>query len=191
MACFPLQDSRHSVVSDENMSSSQDNYEIRLATVTIGHRDEFLQTLRTVGKRNTTSIICFDAEKMAGPDHVETAIQHAQRSFFSEKPISNSFEMEALLFAAGSRQCSAATLFGIHSGVNILFVCICPPKDKVWAELTPHMHFVADIGDTWTKEKATRLMKLFDISQNEVDLVGEDRLKELVLERIALLKVYR
>jgi tRNA threonylcarbamoyladenosine modification (KEOPS) complex Cgi121 subunit len=34
-------------------------------------------------------------------------------------------------------------------------------------------------------------MKLFDISQNEVDLVGEDRLKELVLERIALLEVYR
>jgi tRNA threonylcarbamoyladenosine modification (KEOPS) complex Cgi121 subunit len=34
-------------------------------------------------------------------------------------------------------------------------------------------------------------MKLFDISQNEVDLVGTDRLKELVLERIALLEVYR
>jgi KEOPS complex subunit Cgi121 len=128
---------------------------------------------------------------MAGPDHVKTAIQHAQRSFFSEKPISNSFEMEALLFAAGSRQCSAATLFGIHAGENVLFVCMCPPKDKVWVELSHHMHFVADIGNTWTPEKATRLMKLFDISQNEVDLVGTDRLKELVLERIALLEVYR
>ena len=56
--------------------------------------------------------------------HYNTLSAH----FFPEKPISNSFEMEALLFAAGSRQCLVAALFGIQEGENRIFVCSYPAK---------------------------------------------------------------
>jgi len=159
--------------------------------MTIDDRDAFLQIIQEIARLYSIHIVCFDADKMAGQDHVESAIQHALRSFLSAKPISNSFEMEALLFAAGSRQCNAATLFGIHTGKNTMFVCICPVKEKVWGDLAHHMHFVPEKKDVLTPEKVKRLMTLFDITQNELELVGLYRLKDLILERIALLEVIR
>jgi len=87
------------------METPIENYEIRKARMTIEDRSEFLRIIQGIARKYSIHIVCFDAEKMAGRDHAKAAIYHAQRSFFSGKPISNSFEMEALLFAAGSRQC--------------------------------------------------------------------------------------
>ncbi|MDD1700145.1 MAG: KEOPS complex subunit Cgi121 [Methanoregula sp.] len=173
------------------MKFSIDGYEIRQAKTTVDNRDDFLQTIKGIAQQYSTHIICFDADRMAGREHAESAIQHALRSFLSAKPISNSFEMEALLFASGSRQCNAATSFGIHAGKNTMFVCICPVKEGVWKELAQHMHFIPEKKDTWTPKKVKRLMTLFDITQNELELVGIYRLKDLILERIALLEVSR
>ena len=147
--------------------------------------------IHEIARFYSTHIVCFDSDKMAGQDHVEEAIRHAQRSFSGTKPISNSIEMEALLFAAGSRQCNAATLFGIHTGKNTLFVCICPVKEGIWEDLAQHMLFVSEKKDVLTQEQEKRLMKLYDITQNELELVGINRLKDLILERIALLEVNR
>jgi len=173
------------------MKFSIDEYEIRQAETNVDNREEFLRTIKSIAQQYSTHIICFNADRMAGRAHVESAIQHALRSFLSAKPISNSFEMEALLFAAGSRQCNAATLFGIHRGKNTMFVCICPVKEEVWGDLAHHMHFVPEKKDVLTPEKVKRLMTLFDITQNELELVGLNRLKDLILERIALLEVIR
>lgn len=99
--------------------------------------------------------------------------------------------MEALLFAAGSRQCSVAALFGIHEGENKMFVCLYPVKEDVWKALSYYMHFVTETWDDWSTHKITRLMSLFNITQSEIESVGKERIKDLILERIALLEVYR
>ena len=99
--------------------------------------------------------------------------------------------MEALLFAAGSRQCLVAALFGIQEGVNRIFVCLYPGNEDVWKDLSNHMHFVTETWDEMTPEKEARLMILFGITQEELDAVGRDRLKDLLFERIALLHVNR
>src|SRR5512136_954276 len=126
------------------MKTPKEKYEIRLARITIDDRDTFLRRIQDIARQYSAHIICFDADKMAGKDHAKAALQHAQRSFFSAKPISNSFEMEALLFAAGSRQCQVATLFGIHEGENTMFVCSFPVNENVWKDLSHHMHFVEE-----------------------------------------------
>ena len=98
------------------METPIETHEIRQAKITVDDRDAFLQMIQEIARSYSTHIVCFDADKLAGRDHANAALQHAQRSFYSDKPISNSFEMEALLFAAGSRQCLVAALFGIHEG---------------------------------------------------------------------------
>jgi KEOPS complex subunit Cgi121 len=95
------------------MLSSTEKFEIRKARIAIEERNQFLQVIQEIGRLNSVHIVCFDADKMAGQAHVKAAMHHSQRSFFSGKPISNSFEMEALLFAAGTRQCQVAASFGI------------------------------------------------------------------------------
>jgi KEOPS complex subunit Cgi121 len=168
-----------------------ERYEIRQARVVIKDRYAFLRTIQEIARVYSIHIVCFDADKMAGWDHAEAAIQHAQRSFFSGKPISNSFEMEALLFAAGSRQCQVASLFGIRDGENTLFVCSYPANENVWKDLSPYMHFVEEKCDDLAPDKVARLESLFSITPEELEVVGRDRIKDLILERIALLYVNR
>lgn len=173
------------------METPIERYEIRQARMIIDDRDAFLRKIQGIARLYSIHIVCFDADKMAGQDHAEAAIQHAQRSFFSGKPISNSFEMEALLFAAGSRQCQVAALFGIREGENTMFVCSYPVNENVWKDLSHHMHFVDEKCDDMTPDKEARLVSLFSITQEELEVVGRDRIKDLILERIALLYVNR
>ena len=173
------------------METPIETLEIRQAKITVDDRDAFLRMIQGIARSCSTHIVCFDADKLAGRDHAEAALQHAQRSFFSEKQISNSFEMEALLFAAGSRQCLVAALFGIQEGENRTFVCSYPVNKDVWKDLSHLMHFVTETWDEMTPDKEARLMVLFNITQEELDMVGRDRMKDLILERIALLHVNR
>jgi len=170
---------------------SPDRFEIRQARMTVSDRDEFLQTIRSIGRRHSTHIVCFNAENMAGFKHAERALHHAERSFFSGKPISNSFEMEALLFAAGSRQCNIAALFGIHEHENTIFVCTYPVNEHVWEDLSDYIDFVTEIWDEITQDKEERLKSFFGITDEELVLVGHARITDLILERLALLEVNR
>ena len=173
------------------MERPNETFGIRQAMITVNDRDAFLRKIQEIARLYSTHIVCFDAEKLAGRDHAEAALQHAKRSFFSERPISNSFEMEALLFAAGSRQCQEAALFGIQEGENRTFVCSYPVNEDVWKGLSPHMQFVNEIWDEMTPDKEARLMILFSVTREELAVVGRKRLKDLLLERIALLSVNR
>jgi len=173
------------------MKKTCGGYEIRRAKVIINNRSEFLDVLQSIGRKYSTHIICFNAENIAGSRHAEAAIHYAQRSFFSGKPISNSFEMEALLFAAASRQCNLAVSFGIHELENSMYVCSSPENECVWEELSQYMHFVTEMWDEITPEKEERLKSFFGITQEELALVGNTRIIDLVLERIALLEVSR
>ena len=114
---------------------------------------------------------------------------HANRSFTRGSAISNSFEMEALLYAAGTRQCSAAVAFGLHEGENHLYICCCPTRPGIWDELAGSVHFLDEPDDGISPQKAARLAALFGISPIELDAAGEDRIRDLVLERVALLNV--
>lgn len=182
--------SQHLIFGDD-MVVSEERYEIRQAKMTVKDRDVSLHMIQEIARNHSTHIVCFDADKLAGLEHAEAALRHARRSILSAKPISNSFEMEALLFASGSRQCSVAGLFGIHEGENKMFVCSYPVKEEVWKALSHHMHFVTETRDDWNAHKVAKLMSLFGVTNDEIEVVGHERLKDLILERIALLEVSR
>jgi len=168
--------------------------DIRAAVCTITDRAVFLATLRTVADTHHTHIICFNADLVAGRVHVQKAIDHAVRSFEGGSAISKTLEMEALLYAAGSRQCNIGASFGIHEGENRLWVCCVPgPCEGVFCALLPVMQFVS--GGSWNDtdpDRKQRLMQLFDISSDELRTLGnESRIIDLVLERVALLDAMR
>jgi len=45
--------------------------------------------------------------------------------------------------------------------------------------------------ETEREEKREKLMRFFNITDDEIEAVGERKLKMLVLERVALLDVYK
>jgi KEOPS complex subunit Cgi121 len=165
--------------------------DVRIATCFVGDQITFLQKIRAIAESFDTHIICFNAGMLAGKQHARTALRHAVRSYHNGSMVSNTLEMEALLFAAGSRQCSVAALFGVHDGDNTMFVCCYPIRDGIWDTLTP-LIVVTDEGlDIIDPDKRAYLMKLFEVTEEEIATCSRECITELVLERIALLEVYR
>ncbi|WP_292522222.1 KEOPS complex subunit Cgi121 [Methanoculleus sp.] len=161
------------------------------AVFTVDDKMRFLNEIRTIADACDTHIILFDADRLAGRDHVEAALRHAWRSWTGGEPIANSFEMEALLYAAGTRQCQVASAFGVHPGENHSYIAVCPPAPGVRDRLAGLVRFADGDWDGIEPAKRALLADLFDITPEEVAVVGEDRFRDLVLERVALLDVYR
>jgi KEOPS complex subunit Cgi121 len=173
------------------MDTPDSAFEIRKAIFDIADREQFLTALRKIATKTGTSIVCFNADILAGQRHAEFAIRHALRSCKEGAPIANSLEMEALLYASGNRQCSVASSFGVHIGKNRGYICCCPPHDGIWDALAQLVRYVDEDWDMIDWERRSRLKKLFSISEEEIAAVGESRFFDLVLERVALLEVYR
>jgi KEOPS complex subunit Cgi121 len=164
---------------------------IRAAVFDVADCEPFLNTLRTIASATHTPIICFNADNLAGQRHAETALRYALRSRDAGTLIANSLEMEALLYASGSRQCSVASSFGIHTGNNRAYIGCCPASEAVWDALAPLVRFVDGDWEDRDTERRARLRELFSITNEEIAAVGESRFADLVLERVALLEVYR
>jgi KEOPS complex subunit Cgi121 len=169
----------------------ESDFEIRSAKIIVQNPAQFLVSLRKIASEYSTRIICFDADMLAGRRHAEAAVHRALRSFEGRTPISNSIEMEALLYACGNRQCSSASRFGIHKGENRSYVCCFPRRNGIWEALLPLMTFVDEDWEYISPDKGARLKVLFSISDEEIAVVGESQLSNLVLERVTLLDVNR
>ncbi len=178
-------------MSDLRQSGRQ--YEIRTACVTITDLGAFLGILRSVMSGSNTTIICFNAGNMAGMRHARAALDHALRSFSGGSPIAKTLEMEALLYAAGTRQCAdASVIAGIRQGENRVYVCCSPPRPEIWDILEPLMQFTDDDWERLDPEKKIRLCRFFSISDTEIAAAGGmERLCDLVIERVALLDAGR
>ncbi len=168
-----------------------DEFEIRTAIFRVSGISRFLSGLRAVATAHSTRIICFNADMVAGRAHVEAAMERALRSVRAGTAISSSLEMEALLYASGSRQCSTAERFGIHEGENRAYVCLCPPDVAAVRDLPVLMEFVDEDWETLSDQKMERLREAFGITAGELQAAGPGRFRDLVLERVALLEVYR
>ena len=192
---------------------------------------ECLKAVKKVADAENVYIICLNADCIAGYGHIESAVFHAKRSWYEDKPIANSFEMEVLLYTGARRQCNEIGEFGLHKGNNDLFVCVCremknkvgnerdgnkhgkdenknekyaeffEKNEKVFSELEKEIGLRLKNGDgnfdsydgddKISDEKLKKLMKLFDIPDEELSEVGIGRIEELIIEKVALLDIQK
>lgn len=178
----------------------------------VNERD-FLEKVRKIADDFSVNIIFFDSAAVAGTKHIETALSLAERSFYEYKtPISNFFEMEVLLYAFGTRQTGYASGFGIHKGMNDSLICICRRSEEQEAfgsfgvlldKVSDRLRELAECRskklitvpkeqeEVMSDEKISLLLKIFEITPEELDVCGKDRIGEIVIERCALLDVYK
>jgi len=158
--------------------------------VFIEDKIEFLKWIRTLAEKYQIIIVCINHQMVAGQAHIETAVIHALRNREEGRAIARTPEMEILLYCAGTRQTGEVYRFGPVNGENDICLCIIPPDERCLYELFSRMKEVNDMQhDDMSAEKKADIMEWFDISQQELDLVGENRLIDLVRERTALLTV--
>ncbi|HJJ30840.1 MAG TPA: KEOPS complex subunit Cgi121 [Methanocorpusculum sp.] len=148
---------------------------------------ETLAQINDIADSCGSSVVIFDAEKTAGIRHIESAVSHAERSFETKTNIARTFAMEVLVYASGQRQCSLASKFGLHPGENAVYAAVVDGKEEEAGKLLKAVVLEGDVP----KADVRRLMREFDITEEELEIVGIDRIEELVIERCAMVDAWK
>lgn len=159
-------------------------------TVFLENKELFLKKIKEIKEKNAgknLAIQAFDADKLAGKEHLTFAIAKAQDSFNKGKNIANDLAKEIMLYAAGTRQINKAVKIGVHDGLNdIAIVAVGDMIDlSVFDEIRPHNVL------QYSRSKDSALMGIFNITEEEIEAAGADKIQELVLERVALVDVMK
>lgn len=161
--------------------------QIHEGTIFIDDTEKFLQKLKKISKDKGMVIQAFDADKMAGEEHIRFAVEKAMNSFKAGRNIANDLAKEIMLYAAGTRQINKAMKLGVHNGENnIALVAIGEDIDvSGFNDITPKpvIHY--------NKYKNDTLMEIFNITVEELEAAGENKIPELVIERVALVDVMK
>jgi KEOPS complex subunit Cgi121 len=128
-----------------------------------------------------------DADKVLGKEHILSAIEHAYRAFERKENISSTKAMEILIYVAGEPQInSALAKVGIRDGCERIVLIV---DEKVDIEgLLTHLSLKRD--DEVLECKKFKLRE-FGITDEEISAMDEEKLKDLVLERVAMVDVRR
>ncbi len=156
-------------------------------TVSIDNVEKFLQKLKKISKETNITIAALDADKLAGEEHVRFAVNKAIKSFEIGNNIANDLAKEIMLYASGSRKITKAVKMGIHNGQNnVVLVAIGETPDlSGFDEIRPEPVLAYD------ESKKETIMETFGITNEEIEAAGEEKIPQLVLERVALLDVIK
>jgi KEOPS complex subunit Cgi121 len=164
--------------------------------------DAFLAALDDVGERHGATVQAFDARYVADREHLERAVELADRERARGEGIARERAVEILLYAAGRRQIGRALEMGIGPGRTPAVILVDRPSDgdaPASEPSTPDHEGAAaaavrnldavepapvEVGDP------ARLREFFDVGDAELAAADGD-LAALVRERVALLVVQR
>ena len=156
-------------------------------TVTVDEVKKTIAQVNDAAEQTDSTVVLFDAEKIAGFSHIESAVMHAKRSFAQGNAIARSLSMEILVYVSGQRQCSLASKFGLHEGENAVYVLILDGDEERAAELVKEI--VTECEPFLPNED--KLKAEFSITDAELEAAGENRIEELVIERVALVDAWK
>lgn len=151
----------------------------------IEDRDLFLAALRAEQRDCGCTIQAIDAGKMAGERHALQAARNALRAFSERRNVAKDLGMEILRYAAGERQIERAISMGISSSTKRIALVV------IHEGSLPDLSSLVIIDGQGLSPDRELLKETFDISQDELSAAGEDRLSDLILERVALVDAYR
>ncbi len=156
--------------------------------VTVSEIQPFLDQVDRIAAKHDCTIQAVDARYIAGPAHVRTAIEHADRAFDRGNNIARDRGLEILLYLAGTRQIEQALSLGLEAGETPTVFIIDGDREAAAASALEALSAVTP--QSVTLGDPDRLCEWFAIGQPERDATDAS-LESLVRERVALLAVNR
>lgn len=179
------------------MLELEDRFGKRVLKILAGHMrvvsvEETITILEEIGEACGTINQVFDADRIAGEEHLIHAARLALNALEAGKNFATSPSIELACWTAGSRQISLAIdRVGIREDTQEVAVVILggdsgkvdESRERIMSKL--QIDPDRDVLEI-TEEKIKTLCKAFSISKNELEVAPP---KKIVLERVALLSL--
>jgi len=161
--------------------------------VNITDLDRFLKQLSDIESTQNVTVQALNADLVSGIRHLMFATGKAIRSFGSGRNTANNLGMEIMLYASGNLQIGRALGMGVKTGDNRVAVIVAGNNgvDVAISEVNEVLDTIDPAVLEYSKDKQDGLLEFFNITCNELDAVGESKIPELVLERVALVDVIK
>lgn len=153
----------------------------------------FLNQLTNLGSKYNITIQALNADLISGSRHLQSAVNKTLRSFSSLNNAANDPGMEIMMYASGRRQIERALALGIKKGkMRIAIVLIGENAvDEAAVEVEALLDTIDPGVIDYSDIKREEIMDFFDITTDEINAVGKEKIPELVLERVALIDVFK
>jgi KEOPS complex subunit Cgi121 len=149
----------------------------------------FLKAVASISADYGVTVQAMDAGAIAGRGHVEFAVDKAIESFGRKQNLARDLGMEIMLYLRGRRQIERALDMGVKPGDNdVAFAIVGEDADRALPAVRSVLDEVDESVVDYSHAKDPLIMRLFEITPAEVDIVGRDRIPMLVRERSALLE---
>jgi len=169
-------------------------YSFIFGKVHVSDLSSFLKSLHDFSKKHAVKIQGFDARKIVDEDHLLFSIYRAEDAFSKGANEAKDIGLEVLRFSSGQRKIDKAFSMGLYEGENDSVFIFFGESDKQLKNVQNEFCGVFGLKESAPlslREKKPFLMAQFNIAENELKAVGENRLKDLVMERIALTDITR
>jgi KEOPS complex subunit Cgi121 len=157
---------------------------------TVADVDKFVERLSAIGTEHGVTVQAFDARYVVGREHLERAVDLADRAIERGEAIARDRAVEILLYAAGRRQINRAIEMGVDEGTTPAVVLTDGDDEADEAAAAATLGELLDPAETLDEFDRQRVMDFFDITETEV-AATDGTLADLVCERVALLVVER
>lgn len=158
----------------------------------------FFKQILTLSKEYKITIQAVNADMIYGKNHLTSASEHAIRAFKQKKNSTNSLAMEILLYSSGERQIQRALQkVGVKKGkVNIAFVLVGGVKEEINEKIPDKiidkiLETLNLIRDNKVLEGNIDTLRKFGITQQELTTVPENKQRNLILEKVAMVDVIK
>ena len=131
-------------------------------------------------------VLAMDAGMVCGREHVDSAVEHALRSFKRGSNSANNIMMETMLFASGERQISKAQeKMGVKAGTERVALVL------FGSEVATVLRICDLERDDTVLQASERKAISYGISRKELDTVPSEKYPDLVLEKVAFVEILK
>ncbi|XVH32790.1 KEOPS complex subunit Cgi121 [Haloferacaceae archaeon DSL9] len=154
-------------------------------TVRITDLGEFLEAIGEIQTDTGATVQVFDARYVVDRDHLERAVELADRAIERGENVARERAVEILLYAAGRRQIDEALEMGVDEGESSVVALVDGGDEPVAAERVAE---IIDESAVLGKYDEERVAAFFDVTAAEREATA-GTLASIVRERAALLEV--
>ncbi len=152
-------------------------YEVKQGILKVENLQEFLS-------KYGDKAVFLNADYIVDENHVYFAVKKALKAWEKGRKVAKSLPLEVMLYAAATRQIRDAIKLGVKEGMNKVVGVFF---NNVKVDDFEEKKVLEDVSKN--KEKLKRIVDFFDISEEELKVVGAEKIPLLIRERIVLFDI--
>ena len=157
----------------------------------IRDRAKLISQLRDLQSRHRCVMLALDADKVVSERHIRFAAEKAFSAISQGRNIAKDPGMEIMRYASGERQIERALAMGISDSTERMALLLASLGDESRWPDPSELSSLINLDERGCSFKEEAIKDAFNISEQEIEMVGKGRVEELIIERVALVDTYR